>query len=54
MSVYPTNRSSDQQQLEDAENHVRVGPKYRRKDVTLDGCNTIFLTCSAAVYILQL
>ena len=32
---------SEQQQLEVAENYVRVGPKYRGTDVTLAGCNTI-------------
>ena len=33
-SVYPRYSSSDQQQLEATENHVQVGPKYRRTDVT--------------------
>ena len=45
-SVYPTYRILDQQQLKAAENHVRVGPMYRRTNLIQSGFQQKLLQCS--------
>ena len=50
--MYATYSTSDQQQLEAGEKpRLAVGPKYRRTDVTLGGCNTIKTYIKKVVFI---